>query len=156
MPCKIKIKKLLEDLVQQKTEQGLTMKLSDAKTLAVKTNLQFASHVVSFSKVENDIVREINIHPTLVDRYYTKQLLTSVQKIVDEPSLETSSLPNTMEIDLNNLNLTSDVVNYLYADSRLKYMGASVEQYNIELTKLINNLRASFTNKEILEKIKCI
>lgn len=157
MPCKIKIKQLLEDLVERKTQRGFSMKISDAQTLAMKTNMEFKSHVVSFAKTDTGIARNIDIDPTLVDRYYNKQL---VKQVIEEPVKHSDTQEikkvNTLEIDLQNLNLTPEVVNYLYQDSRLKHMGLDLDTYNVELTKLISNLRSSFTNDEILEKIKCI
>jgi tRNA(Glu) U13 pseudouridine synthase TruD len=125
----------------------------------MKTNIEFKSHVVEFAKTDTGIARNIAIDDTLVDRYYNKQLKKQVFeepiKVKTEDGIKTEK-PNTLEIDLQNLNLTSEVVNYLYQDSRLKHMGLDINTYNIELTKLISNLRTSFTNDEILEKIKCI
>jgi len=161
MPCKIQIKKLLSDLVENKTQQGFNMKLSDAQTLAMKTNMEFKSHVVSFAKSDNGITRNINIDSTLVDRYYDKQLKNQIlnNTVSNENNnkiITNKTIPNTLEIDLQSLNLTPEVVNYLYQDSRLKSMGLDLNTYNVELSKLISNLRTSFTNEEILEKIKCL
>jgi hypothetical protein len=63
---------------------------------------------------------------------------------------------NKFELDIKNLNLTPEVVNYLYQDSRAKYQGRDIESYKREISKLINNLQSDFTNSEILETIKCI
>ena len=63
---------------------------------------------------------------------------------------------NKFELDIKNLNLTPEVVNYLYQDSRAKSQGRDIESYKREISKLINNLQSDFTNSEILETIKCI
>jgi hypothetical protein len=159
MPCKIQIKQLLENLVDAKTQQGLLMKFKDAQELALKTNMEFKSHVVSFNKTVEGFTRSINIDSTLVDRYYDKQVKQQIlddtlsDNLVDNVNITT---PNTLEIDLQSLNLTPEVVNYLYQDSRLKTIGLDLNAYHVELSKLISNLRTSFTNQEILEKIKCL
>jgi hypothetical protein len=63
---------------------------------------------------------------------------------------------NKFELDIKNLNLTPEVVNYLYQDSRAKSQGRDIESYKREISKLINNLQSDFTNSEILETLKCI
>jgi len=63
---------------------------------------------------------------------------------------------NKFELDLKNLNLTPEVVNYLYQDSRAKSQGRDIENYKTEISKIINNLQSDFTNSEILETLKCI
>jgi flagellar basal body rod protein FlgC len=63
---------------------------------------------------------------------------------------------NKFELDIKNLNLTPEVVNYLYQDSRAKSQGRDIENYKKEISKLINNLQSDFTNSEILETLKCI
>lgn len=60
------------------------------------------------------------------------------------------------DMNLNNLNLTPDVVSYLYASSRFKSLGKSLNDYSVEAAKLINNLQASFSKEQILEKLKCL
>ena len=55
--------------------------------------------------------------------------------------------------DLKNLNLTPEVVSYLYSESSKKL---PIDDYNKELRNLILILQGSFTNNEILEKIKCL
>lgn len=153
MPCKVKIKGLLEDLVDVKTQPGLNMSISDANELAYEVNLTFKSNVVNFRKVNDQVLRAINVHDSLVNRYYDKQLKKELDNRAEKPS---TTKVNTLELDLNDLNLTPDVVNYLYQTSRLKSKGIDLNTYNKEVSKLINNLRSDFTNKEILEKIKCL
>ena len=68
----------------------------------------------------------------------------------------TNVINNKLELDIKNLNLTPEVVNYLYQDSKAKSTGKSVESYKKEISKIINNLQSDFTSSEILETIKCI
>lgn len=61
---------------------------------------------------------------------------------------------NTLQLDLNNLNLTPDVVNYLYKESSNRL---SKEDFGIQAKEIISILQGStLTNQEILEKIKCL
>jgi hypothetical protein len=73
-------------------------------------------------------------------------------------ALEDSSnnVVNKLELDVKNLNLTPEVVNYLYQDSKAKSQGRDIDSYKKEISKIINNLQSDFTNVEILETIKCI
>lgn len=66
------------------------------------------------------------------------------------------NLLSEFEMNLNNLNLTPEVVSYLYASSRFKSLGKSLNDYNTEANRLINNLQASFSKEQILEKLKCL
>jgi hypothetical protein len=326
MPCKIKIKQHVENLVEQKSQPGLSMSLQDAQILSANINSQFMHHVVSF-KNENDVVkRVIDIPSKLVDMYYdlqvkkeviktpTVEIKPGIQELFDsnpelanigtaeqysayldsifpdskvkdivyrgaEKGIEThkayshwtlrkalaenfakqgvnlnkkdeskntvyfallniknlirsiditdeehkesgfdaaASFPNQqkpdgtyydneeanesiqlidkslnneitvfeseqihilgtkediegfkkfnnnkqdvsgLNSDINSLNLTPEVVNYLYRSSRSKSKNVSLESYTKEVKKLIDNLRTSYTNEEILEKIKCL
>lgn len=61
---------------------------------------------------------------------------------------------DSLELDVNSLNLTSEVVNYLYGQSSFRF---SKEQFGIEAKEIISILQgSSLTNQEILEKIKCL
>jgi hypothetical protein len=65
-----------------------------------------------------------------------------------------SEVNNPLDLDINNLNLTLEVVNYLYGESSQKL---SKENFAIQATELISILQgSSLTNAEILEKIKCL
>jgi hypothetical protein len=55
--------------------------------------------------------------------------------------------------DLKNLNLTPEVVSYLYSESSKRL---PIDEYTAELTKLITILQGNYTNNEVLEKIKCL
>jgi hypothetical protein len=58
-----------------------------------------------------------------------------------------------LEIDMDNLNLTDDVVNALYSETR---KSMSIENFKLAAQNVIANLRATMSNNEILEKIKCL
>lgn len=61
---------------------------------------------------------------------------------------------DTLELDSNNLNLTPEVVNYLYQQSSFRL---SKEQFGIQAKEIISILQGSnLKNQEILEKIKCL
>jgi len=61
---------------------------------------------------------------------------------------------NTLELDMNNLNLTPEVVNYLYGESSHRL---SKESYGIQAKEISSILQGSnLTNQEILEKLKCL
>jgi hypothetical protein len=61
---------------------------------------------------------------------------------------------DTVELDMNNLNLTPEVVNYLYGESSKRI---SKESFAIQSKELISILQgANLTNQEILEKLKCL
>lgn len=65
-----------------------------------------------------------------------------------------NDLNNKFELDLNNLNLTPEVVNYLYKESSNRM---SKENFGIQAKELISILQGSnLTNQEILEKLKCL
>jgi hypothetical protein len=99
MPCKIKIKQHVENLVEQKSQPGLSMSLQDAQILSANINSEFMHHVVSF-KNENDIVkRVINIPSKLVDTYYDLQVK---KEIVNTPFNNDDLLYMYNNIDISN------------------------------------------------------
>jgi len=149
MPCRNQILKHVEDLVVEKTQQGLSMSLPNANILALRTNLEFQHNVVNFFNSNGTVVRKVAIPSQLVDKYYDQQLRVETVEEGETPLSE-------FETDLQNLNLTPDVVSYLYTDSRYKSTGKNIEAYTRELQKLINNLQTSFSKDEIMEKIKCL
>jgi hypothetical protein len=58
-----------------------------------------------------------------------------------------------LQIDMENLNLTDDVVKALYAESGKRL---SIEEFKTAVQTVIANLRATNTNEQILENIKCL
>lgn len=61
---------------------------------------------------------------------------------------------DTIDLDMNNLNLTPEVVNYLYGESSHR---VSKESYAIQAKEISSILQGSnLTNQEILEKLKCL
>lgn len=154
MPCKLQIKENVENFVDKNSQRGLSMSLQDANVLASNLNAKMKNHVVSFYNDGGKVGRIINIPDELVDIYFDIEVkrrtpITSNTETVNE-------IPNKFELDIKNLNLTPEVVNYLYQDSRAKSQGKNIETYKKEISKLINNLQSDFTNSEILETLKCI
>ena len=65
-----------------------------------------------------------------------------------------AELPDEFVDDLYNLNLTPDVIKYLYAENGST---TKLEDYAFILRNLIYNLQSQgFTNRQILEDIKCL
>lgn len=58
-----------------------------------------------------------------------------------------------LQIDMENLNLTDEVINALYSDSNKRM---SIEEFKTAAQGVIANLRATMTSEQILEKIKCL
>lgn len=73
-----------------------------------------------------------------------------------EPAVENikNETMSDLELNLNNLNLTPEVVNYLYGQSSFRL---SKEDFAVQANEIITILQGStLTNQEILEKIKCL
>jgi len=64
-----------------------------------------------------------------------------------------SNVQDTVQLNLQNLELTNEVIDYLYNVSSQRL---SRESYGKEVYKLTNNLKGSFTNEEVVEKLKCL
>lgn len=107
-----------------------------------------------------DLVDHIYFEPFIEDKYkfvnkgyryfsYTDNSINTVAENTPDANLKQEQF-NT---DLKNLNLTPEVVSYLYSESSKKL---PIDDYNKELRNLILILQGSFTNNEILEKIKCL
>jgi len=101
----------------------------------------------------------------LVDFIYFDPFIKDVFKFTNkgyryfsfaEPAAEVMEAEqvDSLELDVNNLNLTPEVVNYLYKQSSLRL---SQENFGIQAKEIISILQGSnLTNQEILEKIKCL
>jgi hypothetical protein len=101
----------------------------------------------------------------LVDFIYFDPFIKDVFKFTNkgyryfsfaEPAAEVieAEQVDSLELDVNNLNLTPEVVNYLYKQSSLRL---SQENFGIQAKEIISILQGSnLTNQEILEKIKCL
>lgn len=107
-----------------------------------------------------DLVDFIYFEPFLEDTYkftnkgyryfsFTDDTINTVSENLSDSDIRQEQF-NT---DLKNLNLTPEVVSYLYSESSKKL---PIDDYNKELRNLILILQGSFTNNEILEKIKCL
>jgi hypothetical protein len=127
MPCKIKIKQHVENLVEQKSQPGLSMSLQDAQILSANINSEFMHHVVSF-KNENDVVkRVIDIPSKLVDTYYDLQVK---KEVIKTPTVEIK--PGVQELFDSNPELANKV--YEASGFQEKYEG-------VEKGDLINELK---------------
>jgi hypothetical protein len=149
MPCKTQIKSLVENLVEELTLPGLSMSLPNATLLAAKTNIDFQHNVVYFYNDKGKVARNINVPSELIDTYYDQQLIR-------QTAVNSNTSVSALETDIKNLNLTPDVVSYLYDTSRSKSIGRTIDNYTKQVNKLVNNLQTSFSNEEIIEKIKCL
>lgn len=101
----------------------------------------------------------------LVDFIYFDPFIKDVYKFTNkgyryfsfaEPGAEIMEAENIniLELDTNSLNLTPEVVNYLYQQSSFRL---SKEQFGTQAKEIITILQGSnLTNQEILEKIKCL
>ena len=58
-----------------------------------------------------------------------------------------------VQLNLQNLELTNEVIDYLYNVSSQRL---SRESYGKEAYKLVTNLKGSLTNEEVVEKLKCL
>ena len=154
MPCKIQIKQNVENFVDKYSQRGLSMSLQDANILASSLNSKMKYHVVDFFNDGGKVGRNINIPSDLVDKYFDIEVKRRTP--ITSNTEEINNIPNKFELDIKNLNLTPEVVNYLYQGSRAKSQGKSIENYKKEISKIINNLQSDFTNSEILETLKCI
>ena len=167
MPCNIQINKNLVNKVQLMSNDALSKPLIEANKIADDINKKFQTPVVSFVKTSSGkLERSIFIPQSLVDTYYKHEL--SIEKIepvkfIPEIKIENISVNDTkkintsfstLDLDMNNLNLTPDVVNYLYGESSNRL---SKESFAIQSKELISILQGSnLTNQEILEKLKCL
>jgi hypothetical protein len=149
MPCKTQIASLVENLVEELTLPGLSMSLPNASLLAARVNMDFQHNVVYFYNDGGKVKRSINIPTELIDTYYDKQL---IKQTADNSNTTISDF----DTDIKNLNLTPDVVSYLYDNSRSKSIGRNIESFTKQVHKLVNNLQTSFSNENIIEKIKCL
>jgi len=101
----------------------------------------------------------------LVDFIYYEPFIEDVFKFTNkgyryfsfaDPEVQNveATFPNNLDLDLSNLNLTEDVVNYLYTQSSRRF---TKDKFAVEIKDIISILQgSSLTNEEILEKIKCI
>lgn len=154
MPCKIQIKENVENFVDKYSQRGLSMSLQDANKLASNINAKMKYHVVNFYNDGGKVARTIDVPGELVDRYFDIEVKRRTPVTSNNETI--NNIPNKFELDVKNLNLTPEVVNYLYQDSRAKSQGRDIENYKREISKIINNLQSDFTNSEILETLKCI
>ena len=77
--------------------------------------------------------------------------LKNTKQDVDSTSKE---LSDKFVDDLYNLNLTPEVITYLYNENGST---SKLEDYAFILRDLVNNLKSQgFTNQQILEDIKCL
>jgi len=165
MPCHIQINKNLVNKIQLMSNDALSKSLIEANTIATDINKKFKTPVVSFMKTSSGkLERSIYIPQSLVDVYYNHELTLEKQGHVynnQKEELEKTIIPNiintkvsTLELDMNNLNLTPEVVNYLYGESSHRL---SKESYGIQAKEISSILQGSnLTNQEILEKLKCL
>jgi hypothetical protein len=88
-----------------------------------------------------------------VRRDYTRENLPMIKQMLLEAGLMGGQTKTQLQIDMDALNLTDEVVEALYNEGSKRM---SVDQFKIEAAGLIANLRATMSNEQIIEKIKCL
>lgn len=87
MPCKIQIKNNLTDQVSSDTDSGFNLSIEGAQTLAKEVNELYQAPVVKFFQTSSDFIeRDIDVPDSLVDRYYTEELLLEASSVQREDS----------------------------------------------------------------------
>ena len=101
-----------------------------------------------------DLTDFIYFDPFIKDRYkFTNKGYRYFSYAENNNSTAVNDI-DTVELDMNNLNLTPEVVNYLYGESSHRL---SKETFGVQAKELISILQGSnLTNQEILEKLKCL
>lgn len=85
MPCKIQIKNNLTDQVSSDTDSGFNLSIERAQTLAKEVNELYQAPVVKFFQTSSDFIeRDIDVPDSLVDRYYTEELLLEASSVQRE------------------------------------------------------------------------
>lgn len=88
-----------------------------------------------------------------VRRDYTRENLPMIKQMLSEAGLMGGATKTQLQIDMDALNLTDEVTAALYNESSKRM---SVDQFRIEAEGVIANLRATMSNEQIIEKIKCL
>lgn len=145
----------VEESTKGKQKLALYKRLMSQLGYSVSNEMEYAL----FYNVKTDKVNLTPQQKEQAQQLYSQYLDTGKQDIEGFKKFVASRpapFVNKFELDIKNLNLTPEVVNYLYQDSRAKSQGRDIENYKREISKIINNLQSDFTNSEILETIKCI
>jgi preprotein translocase subunit SecE len=108
-----------------------------------------------------DIVDFVFFDPFIEDKYkftnkgyrYFSFVEDEMPKVISDTVTKEEQDTQAFNRDLKNLNLTPEVVSYLYSESSKRL---PITEYTAELTKLITILQGNYTNNEVLEKIKCL
>lgn len=88
-----------------------------------------------------------------VRRDYTRENLPMIKQMLSEAGLMGGATKTQLQIDMDALNLTDEVVTALYNESSKRM---SVENFKSAAQGVIANLRATMSNNEIIDKIKCL
>jgi hypothetical protein len=95
----------------------------------------------------NDVISKVPISKVITTEKYLSDLLSATQKA--QP-IYSDDFMN----DLDQLELTTEVIKYLYAESGSR---SKIQDYAFILRDLVANLKSQgFTTNEILEDIKCL
>jgi len=113
----------------------------------------YTGYIYSYNKTISSADDIVVFEPEQIHILGNKQDIKGFKEFVNNKPVVST---NKLELDIKNLNLTPEVVNYLYQDSKAKSQGRDIDSYKKEISKIINNLQSDFTNVEILETIKCI
>lgn len=160
IPLSKKFTNLIADskLVEKQVIEDVfgTVEETITKTLKLPDNVKKSKE--EFLQAMEELQSAINTLMQIDEKLFSSDNITNFFTS-DKFNQENNSLSNFISqkeqfnTDLKNLNLTPEVVSYLYSESSKKL---PIDDYNKELRNLILILQGSFTNNEILEKIKCL
>lgn len=88
-----------------------------------------------------------------VRKDYTRENLPMIKQMLSEAGLMEGATKTQLQIDMDALNLTDEVAEALYNEGSKRM---SFEQFKTQAAGLIANLRATMSNEQIIEKIKCL
>jgi hypothetical protein len=88
-----------------------------------------------------------------VRRDYTRENLPMIKQMLSEAGLMGGTTKSQLQIDMDALNLTDEVVTALYNEGSKRM---SIDAFKAQALGMIANLRATMSNNEIIEKIKCL
>jgi hypothetical protein len=88
-----------------------------------------------------------------VRKDYTRENLPVIKQMLSEAGLMQGATKSQLQIDMENLNLTDEVVESLYSESSKRM---TPEVFKAAAQGMIANLRATMSNEQIIDKIKCL
>ena len=149
------VKQKIKDLKEALKPEQKPKEVKQKAPKKVKKDVTFEEpqQLDLFADVTEAPVEEVEEEPTVSVEDDIEESSPDFTEEIDTSAPELSAV----EKDLLNLNITFDVADYLYENSRAYAQNTmDFTEYRKEVMKLINNLRSQHTNEEIVEKIKCL